>query len=239
MLDYISDPGDKAKARENFDRALSGESFTIIEEYGDSTLSRKYYEDVYNPITDDSGNIRASPFIFRISPNGREGRRNTRGLRSSCMQAQKMESIGRLAGGVAHDFNNMLTMIIGNSEFAMREMEAAPGRENERLYSRLQRILKAARRSADLTRQLLAFASKQTVSPRILDLNEATEGLLVMLRRLIGENISLIWMPGSGIHARVYGSSQADQILTNLCVNARDAIEGTGEIIIENSCFQD
>jgi signal transduction histidine kinase len=143
-----------------------------------------------------------------------------------------MESIGRLAGGVAHDFNNMLSVIIGYSEFAMRDLEAASDEKNESSIP-VRENLKAARRSADLTHQLLAFASKQTVIPRILDLNEATEDVLVMLRRLIGENINLVWMPDSGIMPIYMDPSQLDQILTNICVNARDAIEGTGKIIIE------
>ena len=143
-------------------------------------------------------------------------------------QAQKMESVGRLAGGVAHDFNNMLGVILGHSEMAMAQINSA-----EPLFADLEEIRKAAIRSADLTRQLLAFARKQTVAPKILDLNETIEGMLKMLRRIIGEDIDLIWMPGGGLWPVKVDPSQVDQILANLCVNARDAIAGVGKIIVE------
>ena len=103
-----------------------------------------------------------------------------------------MESIGRLAGGVAHDFNNMLGVIIGRAEMALEEDIS-----NDKLRESLQEILKAGLRSADLTRQLLAFARKQTAVPKILDLNDTISGMLKMLRRLIGEDIDLFWVPDS------------------------------------------
>jgi CheY-like chemotaxis protein len=101
------------------------------------------------------------------------------------------------------------------------------------LFSDLQEIRKAADRSAHLTRQLLAFARKQTVAPRVLDLNETVEGMLKMLRRLIGEDIDLAWLPGAGLRPVRVDPSQIDQVLANLCVNARDAIEGVGKVTIE------
>jgi PAS domain S-box-containing protein len=149
-------------------------------------------------------------------------------LQAQLIQAQKMESIGRLAGGIAHDFNNVLSAIIGYSELALRD--ASP---SGRLYEHLQEIRKAADRSVDLTRQLLAFARKQTVLPRVVDLNETVAGLLQLLRRMIGEGIDLDWQPGAHIWPVKVDPGQIDQILANLCVNARDAIEGMGRIIIE------
>jgi PAS domain S-box-containing protein len=149
-------------------------------------------------------------------------------LQAQLSQSQKMESVGRLAGGVAHDFNNMLQAILGHAELAL--LKVGP---DETLYADLKEIQKAAQRSADLTRQLLAFARKQTVAPRVLDLNETVEGMLKMLRRLIGEDIDLAWLPGSNIGPVFMDPSQMDQILANLCVNARDAIAGTGKITIE------
>ncbi len=149
-------------------------------------------------------------------------------LESQLRQAQKMESVGRLAGGVAHDFNNMLGVIIGHTELALEQMDPA-----QPLFTSMQEIRKAALRSADLTRQLLAFARKQTVAPKVLDLNETVEGMLKMLRRLIGEDIDLVWLPDSDLWPVKMDPSQIDQILANLCVNARDAIEGVGKITIE------
>ena len=148
-------------------------------------------------------------------------------LESQFLQAQKMESVGRLAGGVAHDYNNMLTVIIGNTEMAINITKP-----EDPLFEFLEDILNAGRRSAEITRQLLAFASKQTIVPQVLDLNETVDGMLKMLRRLIGENISLTWQPGTGLWPIKMDPSQIDQILANLCVNARDAISGAGKITI-------
>jgi signal transduction histidine kinase len=143
-------------------------------------------------------------------------------------QAQKMESVGRLAGGVAHDFNNMLGVIMGHTELALRQVDPASP-----LNAHLIEISKAAERSADLTRQLLAFARKQIVAPKALDLNEVVAGMLTMLQRLIGEDISLVWWPQVGLWPVRMDPSQFDQLLANLCINARDAIDDVGTITIE------
>ena len=152
----------------------------------------------------------------------------TEKLQAQLRQAQKMEAVGRLAGGVAHDFNNMLSVIIGNAELAIESM--AP---NDPLHNNLNEIFSAARRSADITRQLLAFARKQTIAPKVLDLNKTIERVLKMLRRLIGEDIDLAWLPEAKIWPVRMDPAQIDQILANLCVNARDAIADVGRITIE------
>lgn len=149
-------------------------------------------------------------------------------LGAQLQQAQKMESVGRLAGGVAHDFNNMLGVIIGHAELALQHLD--PSRS---IHADLIEIKSAAKRSADLTRQLLAFARRQTAAPVVLDLNDTVSGMLKMLRRLIGEDIDLAWMPGANLWPVKMDPSQIDQILANLCVNARDAIDGVGKITIE------
>jgi len=153
-----------------------------------------------------------------------------RKIEQQFLQAQKMESVGRLAGGIAHDFNNMLGVIMGHAEIALVKADG----ENP-LHRHLQAISKAAERSADLTRQLLAFARRQTIAPKVLDLNATLHGMLSMLQRLIGEDIRLAWIPGRDMWAVRIDPSQVDQILTNLCVNSRDAISGVGEITIETS----
>ena len=151
-------------------------------------------------------------------------------LQAQLIQAQKMESVGRLAGGVAHDFNNMLQVTLGNAALALEDLPPdSPLRES------LEEIQKSAQRSADLTRQLLAFARKQTINPKVLDLNDTVGGMLKMLRRLIGEDIDLAWMPGAELWPVKVDPSQIDQILANLCVNARDAIVGTGKVTIETN----
>ncbi len=149
-------------------------------------------------------------------------------LQRQLAQAQKIESIGRLAGGVAHDFNNMLSVILGHTEIALKRIDTA-----HPLTNSLHEIHRAAERSADLTRQLLAFARKQTIAPQILDLNEVVDGMLKMLRRLIGEDIDLTWLPEKDLWPIKMDPSQIDQILVNVCVNARDAIAGVGKITIE------
>jgi len=149
-------------------------------------------------------------------------------LQEQLLQAQKMESIGRLAGGVAHDFNNMLGVILGRTEMAQEYCDPSTP-----IYDDLQEIHKAGERSVNLTRQLLAFARRQTIAPKVLDLNEAVTNILTMVQRLIGEDIDLVWRPGAGLWSVKMDPSQLDQILANLCINARDAIAGVGKLTIE------
>lgn len=153
-------------------------------------------------------------------------------LLNQLSQKEKMESIGRLAGGVAHDFNNLLGVILGNTELAMLQTDI-----DHDLYSNLKEIQKAAQRSADLTKQLLTFARKDLISPRQLDLNDTVESRLNVLRRLIGDEIRLIWKPGTSLWPVKMDPSQIHQILSNLCVNARDAIGGAGAISIKTRKF--
>jgi PAS domain S-box-containing protein len=148
-------------------------------------------------------------------------------LQAQLLQAQKMESVGRLAGGVAHDFNNKLQAILGYTSMLMSEIE----KENPH-HEFLQEIQQAALQSADLTRQLLAFARKQTIRLQVLDLNETISGMLKILQRLVGENIELRWTSGRDLWTVKMDPTQIDQILANLVVNSRDAISGTGQIHI-------
>ncbi len=149
-------------------------------------------------------------------------------LEAQLQQAQKMESVGRLAGGVAHDFNNMLGVILGYTEIIINKL--GPGHQLQRY---LTQIRNAASRSASLTQQLLAFARKQTIAPKVVDLNETVENMLKMLQRLIGEDIELKWQPKTDLWPVKVDPSQIDQIMANLCVNARDAITDVGKITIE------
>ncbi len=151
---------------------------------------------------------------------------NTR-LQNQLLQARKMESVGRLAGGIAHDFNNMLGVILGHAEFTLEKIG-----ENHGLSAGLKEIQIAAQRSADLTKQLLTFARKQIISPRPLNLNDTVEIMLNMLRRLIGEDIDLVWKPAAHTWPVKMDPIQIDQILVNLCINARDAIADIGRIAI-------
>ncbi len=148
-------------------------------------------------------------------------------LEEKLMQSQKLEAVGQLAGGVAHDFNNMLSVIMASAELALLSLDpVAPARKD------IEEIRSAADRSADLTRQLLAFARRQVITPRHQDLNDTVAPMLNMLRRLIGEGTSLIWRPSPEPCPVFIDPSQLDQVLANLVVNARDAISGTGTITI-------
>jgi two-component system, cell cycle sensor histidine kinase and response regulator CckA len=180
------------------------------------------------PLHDAEGNVTG---IFGISRDITERRRaeeERAKLQEQLLQAQKMESIGRLAGGVAHDFNNMLSVIIGHTELALMKIDPS-----DRLYSNLEEINKAANRSAALTQQLLGFARRQIAVPKVLDLNDTVSGMLRMLRRLLGEDIELAWIPGADLWPVRIDPAQVDQILANLSVNSRDAIAGVGRITIE------
>jgi DNA-binding response OmpR family regulator len=147
-------------------------------------------------------------------------------LEEQLAHAQKLESVALLASGVAHDFNNMLGVIIGHASMALQGI--GPGTRGN-----LEQILKAAEKSAELTRQLLHFASRKSVEPQVANLNLLTAGTVKMLQRLIGERIDLAWKPAPDLWPVRVDPSQIDQILANLCVNARDAIAGVGKVTIE------
>ncbi|RPH48355.1 MAG: PAS domain S-box protein [Desulfobacteraceae bacterium] len=154
-------------------------------------------------------------------------------LEEQYRQAQKMEAIGQLAGGVAHDFNNMLNIILGYSQIALMKID-----QSSPLQADIREIMNAAKRSTDLVRQLLAFARKQTIAPKVLDFNDAISSMLKMLRKLIGEDIDLLWKPAANLWPVKMDPTQIDQILTNLAVNARDSISGVGKITIETGSVE-
>ncbi len=180
------------------------------------------------PMYDNNGALIGVLGVGRNITEIRSSQEEKSKLEAQLHQAQKMESVGRLAGGVAHDFNNMLSVILGHAELGLMRLDPA-----NPVCADLKEIKSAAQRSADLTRQLLAFARKQTISPKVIDLNDTVANMLKMLQRLIGEDIHLTWQPSPELCQVKIDPSQLDQILANLCVNARDAIEDTGRISIE------
>jgi PAS domain S-box-containing protein len=149
-------------------------------------------------------------------------------LEAQLLQAQKLEAVGRLAGGVAHDFNNLLTVISGYCELLLRRLQAAdPG------HAGLQEIQRAADRGSSLVRQLLAFSRKQVLEPKVLDLNAVVNGLEQMLGRLIGEDVELVFRLDPGLGQVRADPGQLEQVLVNLAVNARDAMPQGGRLLIE------
>ncbi|MBV5306680.1 MAG: PAS domain S-box protein [Desulfobulbaceae bacterium] len=181
----------------------------------------------YTVATTISPVLNASERIVNYVAVQRDITENLR-LADQLQQAHKMEAIGLLAGGVAHDFNNMLGVILGYAEVAL--LHAAP---DPSLRANLEEIIKAARRSAEITRQLLTFAHKQTITPEVLDLNQVVSSMLKMIRRLIGEDIELAWQLRADPYQVRIDPVQVDQILVNLCINARDALTEHGKITIE------
>ena len=149
-------------------------------------------------------------------------------LEAQLRQAQKMESIGRLAGGVAHDFNNLLTVILGYTEMTMEQLP-----EDSPQHGNLQQVMDASQSAADLTQQLLAFSRKQLISQQILDVNAILVSSEKMLKRLLGEDLDLIFFPDGDLWRVKADPNQINQILMNLSVNARDAMPNGGKLSIE------
>lgn len=182
-----------------------------------------YVEESISPVRDGLGQI--THFIA----NGRDLTERLR-LEAQLLQAQKMDAVGRLAGGVAHDFNNLLTIITSYSELALDEVP-----EGSALASKIQEVLLAAKRAAELTRQLLAFSRKQPQALRVVELNPVISAISKMLPRLIGEDIEFTFRPGTGVGAVRVDPVQMEQVLMNLAANARDAMPQGGHFRLETS----
>jgi PAS domain S-box-containing protein len=210
-------------------KVLEGSVAVHAEEWVISaTGSRLLLDTVKTPIYGEDGKPMGLVGISRDITERKRTEEERGKLEGQLQHAQKMESVGRLAGGVAHDFNNMLSVILGHAHLALMEPELS-----KRLHDSLEEISKAAERSADLTKQLLAFARKQDISPKVLDLNKTVSGMLKMLERLLGEDMHLSWKAAPDLWQVNMDPSQIDQILANLCVNARDSIADVGNISIE------
>ncbi len=230
-----------------FDLMPPAEAARVAAEFGAIAAERRAFRDLDNAVVAKDGSIRhvQTNGMPILGPDGellgyrgldrdvterKRAEEARERLQAQLQQAQKMEAVGRLAGGVAHDFNNMLGIIVGRADMALQR----PGLD-ERARRDLGEVLEAARKSADLTRQLLAFARRQTVRPAVLDLNDSVEGTLGMLRRLIGEDMELTFVPGPDLWSVKIDPSQVDQALANLVVNARDAIQGPGRIALDTA----
>ena len=228
--DYDYHPKELAEKYIADDRRViqSGKTEDIIEKYVADNCEY-WVHTIKTPLEDDYGQITGILGIFRDITEFKQIENENIKLEEQLRQAQKMESIGRLAGGIAHDFNNMLSVILGNTEMILEDINL----DNPIIANNLYQIKKAAMRSTDLVKQLLGFARKQTISPEVLNLNNTLKSMLTLLHRLIGEDIELNFLPKEDLWQVKIDRSQIDQILTNLCVNARYAIKGHGKITIE------
>ncbi len=221
-------PQDAAALQKSFKRAVeTGEPFSL--ELG---LTRLNDEKIWVRISGEP--VKKSRRVLRVNGNvmditaAKVSNLEKQKLRERLIIAQKMEAVGRLTGGVAHDFNNMLGVIMGYAEQALARV--AP---DDELHDDLEEIYHAALRSTELTRQLLSFSRNQSSTPKELNLNAAIESSLKLLRRLMGENIELEWRPAADLWPVLMDPVHVDQILANLCVNARDAISDTGRVVIK------
>ena len=181
------------------------------------------------PIRDAAGTIVSYASVTRDITERKRTEQALRDSEEKLRQAYKMEAVGRLAGGIAHDFNNLLTVISGRAQILL------DGRFEEVIRRHAEIIHEAAQRAATMTRQLLAFSRKQVLQPTVLDLDSVVGGLMKIMGRLIGEHISLSFHRGPGRHRVNADRSQLEQVLMNLCVNARDAMPNGGSLVIETA----
>jgi nitrogen-specific signal transduction histidine kinase/CheY-like chemotaxis protein len=175
---------------------------------------------VATPLRNDSGEVTGAIALLQDVTQKRS-------LEQLLVHSQKMEAVGQLAGGVAHDFNNLLAVIEGSGEMALEELVGHVARED------VADMVAAAKRAASLTRQLLAFSRRESARPEPLDLAGVVRNVEKMLRRLIGEHITLLTRLDPGVSAITADHNQIEQVLINLCVNARDAMPGGGTLCIE------
>lgn len=223
-LEKVFKESETAEWEVHFDIGIASESQNIPVR----DKKKVWYSNWAYPIFDDQGHLSHAIIQHTDITDKKEAEQERNRLQEQLLHSQKMESIGRLAGGVAHDFNNLITGINGYAQMILDTLaEEAPMRGD------VMEILKAGERAASLTAQLLAFSRKQIISPTILDLAAASTHSRKMLHRIIGEDITLTYNLPEGLGQIKADAAQLDQVLMNLTVNARDAMPDGGVLIIE------
>jgi len=223
-------PLDRERAQQNMQRVLRGEDLGANEYLMQTRDGHTFPALVRSVLIGDQDQPRGLlGLVVDISEHERaEAEREV--LEEKLRMAQKMESIGRLAGGVAHDFNNLLSVIIGQTGFALEDLpDGAPARDD------LLEVEAAAQRAAALTRQLLAFSRKQVLQPVPLDLNTVVSGMATTLHRVLGEDIEVVQVPGADLPPVMADPGQFEQVIMNLAVNARDAMPTGGTLRFETA----
>jgi len=237
MLELIGREDDRAKARVNFDRALAGESFTLIEEYGDTRMDRRVYEDIYSPVHDDEGAIVGLAVYLKDITEQRRAELELERYRghleevveqrtaeltaahAQLLHAQKLESLGVLAGGIAHDFNNLLAVILARAELCFRDVP-----EQSAAHSHIAIVRDTAFEARMLTKQLLAYAGKGQFIVAPLCVDTVVQDLAPLLRASVSKDIRLEFQLASDGSAVQGDETQLRQVLLNLVTNAAEAI---------------
>ncbi len=202
-------------------RALDGHRFTVIREIGDPALARDEFEITYSPVRDEQGDIvGASQVVRNVTDRRRQEHAEA--------ETRRLEALGRLAGGVAHDFNNLMTAVVGYAGIIGQSLPAHDPRQAD-----LTEIEKAATRAGELTQQLLSFARRRVVAPKVVDVSEIVGGFLRLIEPLLGSTIRLNVRIGSDLPVVHIDPTQFEQVLMNLAVNARDAMPDGGELGVD------
>jgi PAS domain S-box-containing protein len=219
-------PEHQAQVRRHWGRALAGEEFTASDEFGDPRRDRRYYEMKFNSLRDRHGNlIGAFQFVYDITDRVRDQARLAEAERH-LHQAQKIDAIGQLTGGVAHDFNNLLMVISGGLSLLQRAGDAA---RSQRIIDQMRQ---AAERGASLSRQLLAFARRHPLNAEPVDLNRLIDGMRELLDRTLRGDVHVKTELAQDLWPIKVDAAELELVLLNLCVNARDAMPAGGVITI-------
>ena len=218
---YENLPGDAAISIALWRRALQGERFTVVRAIGDPDRRRDEFEVTYSPVLDDQGEVvGASQVVRNITER--------RSRETAEAETRRLESIGRLAGGVAHDFNNLMTAVLGYSELLFTSLDAADPRRSD-----VAEIQHAAARAGELTQQLLAFARRREVRPRVIDVAALLHGMNRLLQSLVAAKVRLEFAVAPDLPAVLIDPTQFEQVVMNLAVNARDAMPDGGLLRLE------
>ncbi|WP_375462110.1 PAS domain-containing protein [uncultured Enterovirga sp.] len=233
LLALLADqPDHQAQVRAGWARGLSGEDLTIVEDYGDPDRSRPYYEIKFRALRNAGGDrIGCYQFVTDVTERLRSQAELVQ-AQEALRQAQKMEAVGQLTGGLAHDFNNLLAGISGSLELMQTRMKQGRFHDVERYMTAAEG---AARRAAALTHRLLAFSRRQTLDPKPTNVNRLVTGMQELIQRTVGPSISFEFVGVSGLWPALVDPPQLENALLNLCINARDAMPDGGRITVETA----
>ncbi len=229
MLDLLRDlPEEQAAARQAWGRALAGEAYTEVRDFGDEAHERRYYEMTFRPLYDDGRLIGAYQFVFDVTQRVSDQARLEE-AEEKLRQAQKMEAVGQLTGGIAHDFNNMLAVVSGSLDLLGRRTSIEDLRSKRLIAS----ASEASKRASNLTQRLLAFSRQQPLRPEVVDTNKLVAGMSDLFRHSLGADIQLETVLAGGLWHIHIDQNQLENVLLNLAVNARDAMPEGGCLTIE------